>query len=995
MSDGFGMWQRYCFLAVLFVVFPFSLLAQHVSLTGKVLDEKSGKPVEYASVLLQAQDLWAVTNEEGRFTIKQVPQGDYVLVVQCMGYARRILNIHLTPTTPALQIRLQQESLQLEEVEVVAQRREDAATTTYTIDRTTLDNQQLINLEEISTLLPGGKTENSTLVSDNRLMLRSESQEKGNASFGTAVEVDGARIDNNAAMDESLAASTRNMSSSNIESVEIVTGIPSVEYGDLSNGVVKVRTRKGKSPFIVEGKINQHTYLLALNKGLELGRNGGLLNVSFERARSFSDIASPYTAYTRNVLSLNYMKVFSEQTTPLTLNIGVTGNVGGYHSKNDPDELFDSYSKARDNEIRGNVSIDWLLNKSWITNLSLKGSISFQDKKSEDYTKTGSASSQPYIHTQEEGYFVATDYDVNPQANIILGPTGYWYLKSFNDQKPVNASLKLNGNWTRRFGRVLSKLLVGAEYKGSGNEGRGTYYDDMRYAPTWRPYRYDELPWMHNLALFGEEKLTITTSTKGAYLQLVAGLRDDLTMINGSDYGRVSSLAPRFQAKYLFWEKRAGWVSDLSIHAGWGKSVKLPSFQILYPSPSYSDILSFTPGSTADNKAYYAYYTFPSQAIYNNDLKWQYTNQTDLGIDAKIAGTKISLSAFYHQTFHPYMSVYEYTPFIYKKTGQQAIETSGVAAADRAYSIDPQTGVVTLIDRSGNHQPQQLAYSEYRTYNATRKYVNGSPVKRYGIEWMVDFAPIKALKTSIRIDGNYYAYKGIDETLFAGGMTGTGSATSTSYPLVAYYRGSSSTSTGTVSSGSVANGSESRQVNLNAVITTHIPKVRLIVSLRLETSLYNYKRSLSKLSNGTRGIVIDRPADYFGTPYDGSSTNNYVAVYPEYYSTWDQPNQLIPFAEKFEWARDNDRTLYNELAKLVVKSNYAYTLNPDYLSKYFSANITVTKEIGDHLSVSFYANNFFNNMSKVKSSQTGQETSLFASRYIPKFYYGLSVRVKI
>ena len=71
------MWQRYCFLAVLFVVFPFSLLAQHVSLTGKVLDEKSGKPVEYASVLLQAQDLWAITNEKGRFTIKQVPQGDY------------------------------------------------------------------------------------------------------------------------------------------------------------------------------------------------------------------------------------------------------------------------------------------------------------------------------------------------------------------------------------------------------------------------------------------------------------------------------------------------------------------------------------------------------------------------------------------------------------------------------------------------------------------------------------------------------------------------------------------------------------------------------------------------------------------------------------------------------------------------------------------------------------------------------------------------------
>ena len=55
----------------------------------------------------------------------------------------------------------------------------------------------------------------------------------------------------------------------------------------------------------------------------------------------------------------------------------------------------------------------------------------------------------------------------------------------------------------------------------------------------------------------------------------------------------------------------------------------------------------------------------------------------------------------------------------------------------------------------------------------------------------------------------------------------------------------------------------------------------------------------------------------------------------------------------------------------------------------------MTKEIGDHVSVSFYANNFFNNMSTVHSSQTGLETSLFSSSYIPSYYYGLSLRVKI
>ena len=274
-------------------------------------------------------------------------------------------------------------------------------------------------------------------------------------------------------------------------------------------------------------------------------------------------------------------------------------------------------------------------------------------------------------------------------------------------------------------------------------------------------------------------------------------------------------------------------------------------------------------------------------------------------------------------------------------------------------------------------------------------YVNGSPVERYGLEWIVDFAPFKLLRTSLRVDGNYYHYRGLDETLFAGGTTGSGSTDDTIYPLIGYYRGSSSTTAGMVSSGSIANGSESSQVNMNITLTTHIPKVRMILSLRLESSLYNYKRSLSRLSNGSRGVAVGSTSDYFGVRYDDRMRDQYVVVYPEYYSTWDNPSEKIPFAEKFEWAHANDQELYNQLARLVVRNNYAYTLNPNYVSKYFSANFSVTKEIGDHISLSFYANNFFNNMGHVKSSQTGLKSSLFDSGYIPKFYYGLSLRIKI
>ena len=149
------------------------------------------------------------------------------------------------------------------------------------------------------------------------------------------------------------------------------------------------------------------------------------------------------------------------------------------------------------------------------------------------------------------------------------------------------------------------------------------------------------------------------------------------------------------------------------------------------------------------------------------------------------------------------------------------------------------------------------------------------------------------------------------------------------------------------------------------------------------------------MPNATRGISLAEKSDLFGKPYDGQGTNKYFALYPEYYSTWGEPDVLIPFAEKFVWAKDNDPTLFNDLSKLIVRTNYAYTMNPNRMSSYYSANFSVTKEIGDHVSISFYANNFFNNMKKVHSSQTDLETSLFSSAYIPSYYYGLSLRLKI
>ena len=996
------MYKRFLFFILSILSSLSVVVGQNINMAGLIVDEDSKQPVEYASVLMRENGFWAITDAKGAFTIKNVPVGKATLTIQCLGYTKRDIVLNIVRDMPRLRFTMKQESLKLDEVTVTAKRKTDEATTSYTIDRTTLDNQQLLNLGDITTLMPGGKTINPTLMNDNRMALRSGATEKGNASFGTAIEVDGIRMNNNGEMGETAGASTRTISTSNIESVEVVTGIPSVEYGDLSNGVVKVNTRKGKSPFIIEGKINQHTRQIALNKGFDLGGRNGVLNASLEHALSHSNIASPHTAYQRNILSLHYMNIFMQNTTPLTLNVGLTGNIGGYNSEADPDNELDDYNKSRDNALRANFELNWLLNKSWITNLSLRGSLSYADKRIKSYAHASSASTQPYIHTLEEGYFIAQNYDEllasgsSPVGTIVLGPTGYWHVMQYQDSKPLSYALRLKADWTHRFGRVMSRLMAGSELTGSKNNGRGTYYEDMRYAPTWREYRYDELPAMNNIALYVEEKVSIPTS-KLSTLELTAGLRDDITMISGSDYGTVSSLSPRVNGRYIFWQNRCKQlISDFIVHAGWGKSVKLPSFQVLYPSPSYRDMLAFSSPSTSDNTSFYAYHTYPSKAVYNPDLKWQSTHQTDIGFEMNLKGTRLSVSAFHHRTYNPYMASLLYTPFAYQYTPPSSLEGVGIELANRIYSIDRQTGIVTVSDATGAQQPVSLVSNTRKTYLTNTQYVNASPLNRYGLEWIVDFKQIKALRTSIRLDGNYYYYKGIDDVLFADIPTSNATMTSGElYQYVGYYRGSSATSTSYSANASVANGALSKQLNLNTTITTHIPKIRLIVALRLECSLYNYRRSLSEFEDGTRGIVLADKNDYTGVPYDGSSENQYVAIYPEYYSTWDKPDERIPFAERFLWAKDNDPTLYNDLSKLVVRTNYPYVMNPNRISSYYSANLSITKEIGDHVSLSFYANNFFNNMKTVHSSQTDLETSLFSSSYIPSYYYGLSLRLKL
>ena len=989
-------------LTVFILLFSFLTkgFAQTYTLEGTVKKLSDSLPVPYAAVVLGDNRLWTVTDEVGHFCIKNVPEGKIKITVQCLGFVKR--EFFVTNGISALKIFLQEDNLKISQVTVTAQKNTSGFSAAYTLDRKALDHQQILNISDVNSLLPGGKTVNSTLMDDNRTALRSGSAEIGNSSFATAVEVDGARLSNNAELDETAGASTRNVSSTNIESIEIITGIPSVEYGDLSNGIVKVHTKKGKTPFVIDFSTNPYTKQAALSKGFDLKGDAGELNLSFEHTKSFTDISSPYTSYQRNVFDVTYSNTFKKTTeNPLMFSFAASGNSGGYNSEADPDAFSENYTYQRDYVARFNSKIAWLLNKKWITNFNAFASLSIADKTTETNTNKNSASTSPYVHSTEEGYFIAADYDENPLSPVILSPTGYWYVKEFVESKPLDFSLKIKGDLVKHFSSFTNKFMLGSEYTSSGNLGRGKYYDDMRYAPDgWREYRYDCLPFMNNLAVYAEDKISVplAQNTLGSDLQITLGLRDDLTLISGSDYGKVSSFSPRFSAKYIFWHDKKKTVKELSVYLGYGKSVKLPSFQVLYSRPSYYDQQVFSSTSSTDGKAFYAYYTYPVSAIRNKDLKWQYSNQTEIGAEINISDIKISISAYYNKTARSYISVYDYTPFTYNRTYSSALENSQIPSENRMYSIDRNSGEVTVSDKSGVNPTEKLPFSPKNTYKSATFFTNSNPVTRYGADWIIDFPQIKVLKTSLRLDGNYYRYKGANSTLLAywPNMTSLKSD-GTPFDYIGYYAGSSNTSTSLAATNSYYNGMLKKQINQNCTFMTHIPKVRMIISLRFEATLYRFSKLL--IDSGDYGYNVayasGEKGSTTGLPYNKDMRDFYVTVYPVYYSTWENPNELIPFAEKYLWAKNNDPDLYADLTKLTNTTNYGYNYNPEKISAYYSANFSITKEIGERASLSFYANNFFCHDGKVKSSKTGLDISLYGSGYIPVFYYGMSLRIKL
>lgn len=964
-----------------------SLLAQNYTVSGTITDKASGKPVDFATVVLESSEQWAVADANGVYTIKNVPAGKNKLSVSCLGYVTVTREITVNGNITDMNVSLVLDNLRLESAVVTAKENSNSAATSRTIDKVALEHVQVMNVTDVSGLLPGGKTSSSTLTNSQTFSIR------GGGSFATAVEVDGVRLTNNASFTSVSGVTTNNIASSNVESVEIITGVPSVEYGDMSSGVVKINTQRGRTPWAVTMSTSPLTKQISVNKGFGLGtsRSGasrGVLNTTVEYTRSVSNKMSPYSSYDRKQLALTYSRQFAGgffADKPLRFSAGVTGNLGGYDNQADPDRQLETFSTGKDNALRANISANWLLSKKWITNLEFRASAVYSDKCSRARSRYSESVSSVSMHATEEGYYMGAPWVDGGENLAVMQNPGIWYNTMAHDDRPLNIRASLKANWARNIGRINNKVKVGAEWTADKNFGIGTWAEEPETAPSWREYRYCDIPTMSNVAAYIEDNLMFRVSDDNN-INVIAGLRNDNTVIPGSAYGVTSSISPRFNVKWtVFTEKSHGnrFFKELSFRGGWGLASKQPSFAVLYPAPGYTDRDVFRSTVSANNTVYQAYYMMPQTISYNPDLKWQRDQQAEVGLDMKLGGTHISLAGYYTKTIGAYSEIENYNRFTYYFTGPNAVQGIDIPVDDRAFSIDA-NGVVTVTDKTGAHAPISLTGVSRDQFVPTYMEDNAdNPVTRAGIEWVVDFPRIPAINTTIRFDGNYYSYRSVYCDLLPYYLNNRESADGKNMlQYMGWYYGGHQTS----------NGSESRSVKGNLTFTTHIPKVGMIISLKVEANLFTYSRTLSERADGSaRSFVLTDKTDPLSFIEDKSiyDEEGYTVFFPETYTTFDDPDTHIPYLEKLKWARENDPVLYTDLANLLItNTSEKYTYMKDYMTPSFGAHFSVTKEIGKVASISFYANNFLNLQNRIWSTRT--QTWLTMN---PAVYYGLTLRL--
>ena len=218
-------------------------------------------------------------------------------------------------------------NIRLQEV-IVTATQSDAPGTRSVIGQDAIRHIQATDLSVLSQLLPGVLVRNPDLNVPAAFTIRSATYENTTNALGTAIVVDGLRMNNNANMQQmglegrgSLFNSTvlsgfdvRSLSPSSVESVEVIRGVPSARYGDATSGVVLVKSKAGIQPFTIGIRLTATEKLASVGKGIAISNNGGTLYLGADYALSNQSPQVFEESFQRFGIQAAYAKDFRSAT---------------------------------------------------------------------------------------------------------------------------------------------------------------------------------------------------------------------------------------------------------------------------------------------------------------------------------------------------------------------------------------------------------------------------------------------------------------------------------------------------------------------------------------------------------------------------------------------------------------------------------------------------------------------------------------------------------
>lgn len=714
MQKKITRWMTLCLLCIVMVM-PTQAQKKELSVTITVLDAANGEPMPGAICTIDEIGIFGMTNVYGVAVLPKIPEGRWKIKTTLLGFKTDEKQIVASKNLKMV-IRLKEESLSLDEVVVTAKRNTAGKGTSQQIGRQAMDHIQATSLGDVMQLLPGGLLpDNKDMTSAEKISIRTVGIDKNN-SYGVAVIMDGMPINDDAALGTMNGLSAgegvdmRQIPTDNIESVEVVTGVASAEYGEMTSGAVIVHTKAGATPLRARMKVTPSALQTSVSKGISLPRNLGVLNTSFDYANSSGDPRKRTEAFDRISGNIGWSKKIGNWSP----NVRFAYSSIVDQTKMDPDEA-ERGTKTKSGNYSFRLSHDgrFAINKWYSRSLkyTVGANYSLRDYYKKAIVSTGSTG-RALFNSKEDGIYL---------ADIL--PSSYW-AEGGSEGKSFNAYAKLSNDIFIKTGLFSQRFKMGAEYRYSKNYGKGKYNDNDALPlviTDSRPRRYIDIPGLTTVSAYIEDNMKL--DWKPMPITFSVGVRAQVSQPGKNE--SVSAVSPRLNLAV----QPTKW---LDVRLAYGMNAKTPGLTYLYPETKYIDNIV---ASYNDGNEQYTYYQTYTTVPNNKTLKNSITHRVEGGLDIRLwKGHDISITGYIDRNTSGFNTLADYNLY-----------TFNYYSLDNG-SIQPQVGAAPIIDWNN-------PYSTRIALISSGEATNNACSENKGIEFSLDLGKIEAIHTSFFVRG--------------------------------------------------------------------------------------------------------------------------------------------------------------------------------------------------------------------------------------------------